>query len=591
MFSSMKLKTKLASGFLSILLLMIGLGTLAINRLVVVNDQAKEMSENWLPSVRYTSALNTNTSDFRIAEYGHILSQTEQAMSKHEKIMETLSNDLKKNQATYELLISSAEERQIYDEFKRLWGEYLQEHEKLLAISRQNKTEEAQKLIEGKSREMFDAASNQLFALVELNNKGAAESTRVAGETYAGARAWIIAILIGAVGLGIAIAVLLARGITKQVGGEPAAIADLTSQVAAGDLTVRFANTGKETGVYAALRDMAAQLKDMVSQVTQATGQVNSAAAEIAQGSADLSQRTEEQASALEETASSMEELTSTVKQSAEHAGQANQLAVAARSQAEQGGQVVDQAVTAMSAIHHSSRKIADIIGVIDEIAFQTNLLALNAAVEAARAGEQGRGFAVVAGEVRKLAQRSADAAKEIKALISDSVNKVADGGQLVEQSGHTLKEIVTAIKKVSDIVAEIAAASREQASGIEQVNKAILQMDQVTQQNAALVEQTAAASQSMGDQAQELQRLMGFFKLDEQGTAVPRVPVAKATASGAGSADKARSESRPVQTTGRRASAAAGKPVAAKAKPVVRSISVDKKAVTAHASDEWEEF
>ena len=210
-----------------------------------------------------------------------------------------------------------------------------------------------------------------------------------------------------------------------------------------------------------------------------------------------------------------MEELTSTVKQSADHAGQANQLASAARSQAEQGGGVVDQAVSAMSAIHQSSKQIADIIGVIDEIAFQTNLLALNAAVEAARAGEQGRGFAVVAGEVRKLAQRSADAAKEIKGLITDSVAKIADGGKLVEQSGQTLKEIVTAIKKVSDIVAEIDATAREQASGIEQVNKAILQMDQVTQQNAALVEQTAAASHSMGDQANELQNLMGFFKLE----------------------------------------------------------------------------
>jgi methyl-accepting chemotaxis protein len=201
--------------------------------------------------------------------------------------------------------------------------------------------------------------------------------------------------------------------------------------------------------------------------------------AEIAQGSSDLAQRTEQQASALEETASSMEELTSTVKNSADNAAQANQLAGAARTQAEQGGQVVEQAISAMSAINQSSRKIADIIGVIDEIAFQTNLLALNAAVEAARAGEQGRGFAVVAGEVRKLAQRSADAAKEIKGLITDSVAKVEGGGQLVEQSGQTLKEIVTSVKKVSDIVAEIAAAAREQAGGIEQVNKAILQMDQ----------------------------------------------------------------------------------------------------------------
>ncbi len=258
-------------------------------------------------------------------------------------------------------------------------------------------------------------------------------------------------------------------------------------------------------------------IQRIVGRITQATEQVSAAVTEIAQGSVDLSQRTEEQASALEETASSMEELTSTVKQSADNAGQANQLASTARQQAEQGGHVVDQAVTAMAAINHSSRKIADIIGVIDEIAFQTNLLALNAAVEAARAGEQGRGFAVVAGEVRKLAQRSADAAKEIKALITDSVAKVENGGKLVDQAGHTLKEIMAAIKKVSDIVAEMAAAAREQANGIEQVNKAVMQMDQVTQQNAALVEETASASQSMDDQTQELQRLMRFFTTDDR--------------------------------------------------------------------------
>jgi methyl-accepting chemotaxis protein len=324
--------------------------------------------------------------------------------------------------------------------------------------------------------------------------------------------AWIS---VAAVLAGIVLIGLLTRTIQRPIGGEPAEIAAITGQIASGDLTVRFTETGKETGIYAAMRDMTRQLRDMVTQVTQATSQVSAAAAEIAQGSADLSQRTEKQASALEETAASMKELTLTVQQSADNAGQANHLAGAARNQAEQGGYVVGQGVAAMSAISASSRKIADIISVIDEIAFQTNLLALNAAVEAARAGEQGRGFAVVASEVRKLAQRSADAAKEIKALITDSVAKVEDGGKLVEQSGKTLNDIVIAVKKVSDIVAEMAAAAREQASGIEQVNKAILQMDQVTQQNAALVEKTAAASHAMGEQARELEDRMRFFKLD----------------------------------------------------------------------------
>ena len=275
-----------------------------------------------------------------------------------------------------------------------------------------------------------------------------------------------------------------------------------------------------------AMKAMIDGLRRIVSEARATSHTVNTAAAEIAQGSGDLAQRTEEQATALEQTAASMAELNGVVQQSAANAGQANQLVSAARLQAEQGGQVVDQAMTAMSAINASSRQIADIISVIDAIAFQTNLLALNAAVEAARAGEQGRGFAVVASEVRKLAGRSADAAKQIKTLINDSVVKVEDGGQRVNQAGQMLQQIVGSVNKVSVIVAEMAAAAHEQASGIGQVNQAILQMDQVTQQNAALVEQTAVASRAMSDQAQQLQQVMGFFTLDDPGARVaPRTP------------------------------------------------------------------
>jgi methyl-accepting chemotaxis protein len=254
-------------------------------------------------------------------------------------------------------------------------------------------------------------------------------------------------------------------------------------------------------------------LRSMVAQIRGASSSILGGAQEIAQGNGDLSQRTEQQASSLEETASSMEELTSTVKQNADNARQADQLASEARDQAERGGSVVSSAVAAMGAIEDSSRKIAEIIGVIDEIAFQTNLLALNAAVEAARAGEQGRGFAVVASEVRNLAQRSAGAAKEIKSLINDSTAKVGEGSRLVDESGQTLSQIVLAVKKVSDIIGEIAAASHEQSAGIEQVNRAITQMDQTTQQNAALVEEAAAASESMEEQARKLSRLVEFFK------------------------------------------------------------------------------
>lgn len=286
-----------------------------------------------------------------------------------------------------------------------------------------------------------------------------------------------------------------------------------------GDLTESM--EGEYSGEFADLRDAINEtntvLSDMVDQIMDGSENILTSSDEISRGNADLSQRTEEQASSLEETASSMEEMTSTVKQNADNAREANQLAAAARDQAEKGGEVVQKAVNAMGEINTSSKKIADIIGVIDEIAFQTNLLALNAAVEAARAGEQGKGFAVVAAEVRNLAQRSAGAAKEIKGLINDSVERVDEGSKLVDESGKTLEEIVNGVKKVSDIIAEIAAAAQEQAAGIEEVNKAITQMDEMTQQNAALVEEATAASESMNEEAKEMNDLMDFFDLGDE--------------------------------------------------------------------------
>ena len=292
---------------------------------------------------------------------------------------------------------------------------------------------------------------------------------------------------------------------------------NMLSAVVGGDLTSRIDLAGKTAFFEAMSRgvnQLADNMAEVVSKVKTVAAEVHRGADEISSGNANLSQRTEEQSSSLEETASSMEEMTTTVKQNADNAGQANQLAMAARDQAEKGGSVVSQAVKAMADINDASKKIADIIGVIDDIAFQTNLLALNAAVEAARAGEQGRGFAVVASEVRSLAGRSATAAKEIKELIQDSVRKVEDGSVLVTQSGQTLEKIVASVKKVSDIVAEIAAASREQSSGIEQVNRAVMQMDELTQQNAALVEEATAASQAMAEQVRGLNEMLARYQI-----------------------------------------------------------------------------
>jgi methyl-accepting chemotaxis protein len=325
---------------------------------------------------------------------------------------------------------------------------------------------------------------------------------------------------------------VVGEGVNTMLDAFVAPMRETTSVVGAlskGDLTQE--SDGEYEGAFKELSDALnsslGNLRGMVGQIREGAGRIAQGAGELNEGNSNLSSRTQQQAAALEETAATIEQMTGTVKQNADNAAQANQLAAEARAVAEKGGQVVGQAVSAMSEINSSSKKISDIIGVIDEIAFQTNLLALNAAVEAARAGEQGRGFAVVAAEVRNLAQRSAGAAKEIKALIKDSVAKVEDGSRLVDQSGATLEEIVAGVKKVSDIIAEIAAASDEQAQGIEQVNKAVTQMDEMTQQNAALVEEAAAASSSMDEQADNLQQLVSFFRVDDSEQSAPRQAVA----------------------------------------------------------------
>ncbi len=322
--------------------------------------------------------------------------------------------------------------------------------------------------------------------------------------------------------------------------------------LAKGDLTQSITKDypGTFGAVKAGMNGTVSNLKELVGQIKNATDTINTASKEIASGNSDLSQRTEEQASSLEETASSMEELTSTVKQNAENAKQANQLAIGASDVAGKGGAVVSQVVVTMDSINESSRKIVDIISVIDGIAFQTNILALNAAVEAARAGEQGRGFAVVAGEVRNLAQRSAAAAKEIKTLIGDSVDKVEGGSKLVAQAGQTMEEIVTSIRRVTDIMSEITAASQEQSAGIEQVNLAITQMDEVTQQNAALVEEAAAAAESLEEEAQNLAVAVATFRVDEGGLAVRRssAPVVHRAAPAARSKGTAVAKPRPAK-------------------------------------------
>ena len=426
-------------------------------------------------------------------------------------------------------------------------------------------------------------ARNRLLGVLEVEKKRQAASLNAeldsVAESVIRSRTEVIAfaavITLGLVAFGVYIGRLLTRRIAASQ-----AVAD---RVRDGDLTVAVVDTSRDefTPLLNALRDMQSSLTQVVGNVRQNSESVATASAQIAQGNQDQSQRTEEQASALEETAASMEELSSTVKQNADNAKQANQLALSASTVAVQGGEVVSQVVTTMKGINDSSKKIADIISVIDGIAFQTNILALNAAVEAARAGEQGRGFAVVASEVRNLAQRSAEAAKKIKSLISTSVERVEQGTALVDQAGTTMTEVVDSIKRVTDIMGEISAASAEQSAGVAQVGEAVGQMDQATQQNAALVEESAAAAESLKTQAQQLVAAVAVFTLGA-GHGAARAPVASSASWSGGERrgpDRARNVTRPVFAKRKPATAPVAKPAF---EPV---------AATGTGTDGWEAF
>ncbi|KAF1042056.1 MAG: Methyl-accepting chemotaxis protein I [Herbaspirillum frisingense] len=516
-----RIGTRLAIGFAVMVVLLVAIGTLGLSRMAELNRQMHGVTHDTYPKTVLANDVILQENIILRSTRNLLLMTDAGQLKQQEEIISTAIKKIAADMQDLDKRISSARGRELFNQIQQARTAYIASSDKLVQMLKQGTREEAIAAMYAPAEQgLRQAYLNKVDELVRYQDQLMRDASDAVHAQYLQARNLTLGLAVVAVLFAVGVAWQLTRGITRPLNHA----VQLARTVADGDLTSRIEVTSSdETGqLLGALQTMNDNLQKIVAQVRQATETINTASGEIATGNLDLSSRTEEQAGSLEETASAMEELTSTVKQNADNARQADQLAASASHVAQQGGGVVDEVVQTMGAINESSRKIVDIIGVIDGIAFQTNILALNAAVEAARAGEQGRGFAVVASEVRSLAQRSAGAAKEIKALIADSVEKVGNGSKLVEQAGVTMTEVVTSVQRVTDVVAEISSASQEQSDGIEQVNHAISQMDQTTQQNAALVEQAAAAAQALQDQARRLTEVVSVFKIDGMQAAAP---------------------------------------------------------------------
>ncbi|TXT40601.1 MAG: hypothetical protein FD135_1101 [Comamonadaceae bacterium] len=511
---------RLTLGFGSVLLLLAGMTALAIFQLGTLNaDTNQIVDKDWVKAKLAMNALDNTRGS--IARVFQLTAETDPAQAS--KARERLAVNTKgfvEPLDQLERLVLQPEGKNLVAKAKQSATQYVAAYGKVLALMDQGNKEEAAKAAFGDTYAALHGLASDLRALNDYQQKVVEDSGLRSHSTFESTRSLLLVMGLLAVGVGAIAGWLITRGLLQQLGGEPDDAVSIAQQIAKGDLGVHITTQPQDqSSLLFSLKSMRDSLSHIVGQVRTSTDIVVCASSQIAAGNQELASRTEHEASALEETAAAMEQLTSTVKANADNAYRGNQLAASASEVAVRGGAVVAQVVGTMGSINESSRKIVDIIGVIDGIAFQTNILALNAAVEAARAGEQGRGFAVVASEVRSLAQRSASAAKEIKNLIDNSVSKVDEGSRQVSEAGATMSEIVNSVKKVTDIMGEITVASREQTQGLEQINIAIAQMDSVTQQNAALVEQTVSVAQSLQGKAGDLLHTVQVFNVNAQAT------------------------------------------------------------------------
>jgi methyl-accepting chemotaxis protein len=530
--NGMRIGVRLGAGFGVLLVLLCLVGGFATYQARAINAATVDIADNWLVGVRDLGTERDAINGVRRATLRSVLEADAAAKQTQHAAHEDLLRQVDAAMSAYEKTIDGQDEAALAQRIKSEWSDYLVLDKQLLALSEANNDVGARQLATGDSSVAFEKVLDAISKDVAFQVQGSDAARNTAASTYSSALWATTTLIVLAVLLGIATAVLIARSIVGPL-NKAVTIAET---VANGDLTSRIDVEGRDetAKLLGALRNMNTNLADLISRVRNGSESIATGSSQIATGNTDLSARTEEQAASLEETASSMEELTATVRQNSESAKQGSMLAANASEVAIRGGEVVGRVVHTMHDISDSSTKVADIIGTIESIAFQTNILALNAAVEAARAGEQGRGFAVVAGEVRALAQRSATAAKEIKDLIGESVERVRTGTAQVDEAGQTIQEVVSAVRRMTDLMGEVSAASQEQRQGIEQVSQAVAQMDQVTQQNAALVEQASAAAQSMAEQARGLRDAVSVFKVaDTQGVGhgVARVPAQQSAA------------------------------------------------------------